>query len=190
MFWDFLYHDCDNAGIWHVDIDIAQIYVGKDMPINPETALRVFNEGEERVKVLPGGKWFIIPFIPFQYGELTPINNMHRPIIATLIKLGVRSPSEAPRVGAMDMDKDKDKDQDKDKNRQNFQKPTPQEVNEYAVRIDFVLDGEAFCDYYEARGWQYKKGQPMKDWKAAVRTWRKNGFIGNTKNGNEKPDWQ
>jgi hypothetical protein len=57
--------------------------------------------------------------------------------------------------------------------RKNFKKPSPSEVTEYAKSIDFDLDGEQFCDYYEARGWKYGTGKPMVDWKAAVRTWRK-----------------
>lgn len=53
-----------------------------------------------------------------------------------------------------------------------FQKPTPQKVTEYASEIGFQLDGEAFFDFYESKGW--KIGQtPMKCWKAAVRTWKR-----------------
>ena len=60
------------------------------------------------------------------------------------------------------------------KNVKKFIKPTPQEVSEYARSIDFVLDGEHFCAHYEARGWKYGAGRPMKDWKSAVVTWKKN----------------
>lgn len=53
-----------------------------------------------------------------------------------------------------------------------FQKPTPPQVSEYAESIGFALDGEAFCDFYESKGW--KIGQtPMKCWQAAVRTWKR-----------------
>ena len=34
LLWDFLYHDCNHAGIWIKDFEIAQIYIGNDMPIN------------------------------------------------------------------------------------------------------------------------------------------------------------
>ena len=54
-----------------------------------------------------------------------------------------------------------------------FVKPTPKEVNDYAKEIDFKLDGEYFCDWNEARGWLVSKN-PMKDWKAAIRTWKRN----------------
>lgn len=54
-----------------------------------------------------------------------------------------------------------------------FRKPTPKEVEEYATSIGFELDGEYFCDHYQAKGWKISNS-PMKDWKAAVRTWKKN----------------
>ena len=54
-----------------------------------------------------------------------------------------------------------------------FVKPTPKEVNDYAKEIDFKLDGDYFCDWNEARGWLISKN-PMKDWKAAIRTWKRN----------------
>jgi len=53
-----------------------------------------------------------------------------------------------------------------------FQKPTPEQVTEYAAEIGFSMDGEAFCDFYESKGW--KIGQTaMKNWQAAVRTWKR-----------------
>ena len=54
-----------------------------------------------------------------------------------------------------------------------FQKPTPQEVCDYAKSIGYDLDGGRFCDYYESRGWLIGKTR-MKNWRAAVRTWRRN----------------
>lgn len=56
-----------------------------------------------------------------------------------------------------------------------FQKPTPAEIEEYAQSIGFKLNGSKFWNYYEAKGWLVGRS-PMKDWKAAVRTWRSNGF--------------
>lgn len=52
-----------------------------------------------------------------------------------------------------------------------FKPPLPAEVTDYARTIDFVLDGANFCDYYAARNWCIGKTK-MKDWKAAVRTWK------------------
>lgn len=52
-----------------------------------------------------------------------------------------------------------------------MQRPTPEEVTAYARKIGFILDGNAFCDYYESKGW-YVGRSPMKVWQAAVRTWK------------------
>lgn len=52
-----------------------------------------------------------------------------------------------------------------------FQKPTAEEVTNYARKIGFILDGNQFCDFYESKGWMVGKS-PMKVWQAAVRTWK------------------
>ena len=62
-----------------------------------------------------------------------------------------------------------------------FVKPEPSEVSIYAKSIAFDLDGQHFCDHYESNGWRVGRN-PMKDWKAAVRTWKKNKFENGGKN--------
>jgi hypothetical protein len=61
-----------------------------------------------------------------------------------------------------------------------FIRPTASEVNEYAKEIGFIsLDGSYFFDHYESNGWLVGKN-PMKDWKAAIRTWKRNSSKFNT----------
>jgi hypothetical protein len=52
-----------------------------------------------------------------------------------------------------------------------FTPPTPAQVTDYAKSISFDLDGQYFIDWYAARGWMAGKNK-MKDWQAAVRTWK------------------
>ena len=52
-----------------------------------------------------------------------------------------------------------------------FIKPSGDEVSEYAKGIGYQLDGAEFVDYYESKGWMIGRN-PMKDWRAAVRTWK------------------
>ena len=70
-----------------------------------------------------------------------------------------------------------------------FIKPTRQEVTNYAESIDFKLDGTYWVDHYEANGWMVGKNK-MKDWKAAVRTWKKNNYNnnGNITNGSNRKE--
>ena len=51
-----------------------------------------------------------------------------------------------------------------------FIPPTPEEVEAYCRSQDFRINPRLFHDHYTANGWTIK-GQPMKDWKACVRTW-------------------
>lgn len=56
-----------------------------------------------------------------------------------------------------------------------FVKPTVDEVRAYCQERRNCVDPERFVDYYEANGWKVGKN-PMKDWKATVRNWEKNGY--------------
>ena len=56
-----------------------------------------------------------------------------------------------------------------------FTPPSVEEVTSYCKERQNGIDPEQFIDYYEARGWDLAKGRKMKDWKAAVRTWERNG---------------
>lgn len=62
-----------------------------------------------------------------------------------------------------------------------FTPPTPADVQAYCDSRGNGISGEHFCDYYAARGWKLSSG-PMKDWKAAVRTWERNGYSGGRTN--------
>lgn len=53
-----------------------------------------------------------------------------------------------------------------------FVKPTLEEVRAYCQSRQNGVDAERFYDYYESNGWRVGKS-PMKDWKAAVRTWER-----------------
>jgi uncharacterized phage protein (TIGR02220 family) len=119
LLWDYLYHDCNHAGIWIVDFEVAQIYLGQDMPVNREDALRFFNDKETRViEFADGGKWLIVPFIKFQYGTLNENNRVHYSVLSALREHGLVEIIKGlthPLQGCKDKDKDKAKDKDKEK---------------------------------------------------------------------------
>jgi biotin operon repressor len=74
----------------------------------------------------------------------------------------------------------------KNKRERRFTPPTVEEVRQYALSIKYdSLSAEHFIDYYSARGWQYRRGQPVKDWRAAVRTWRRRDSEKGKFNGKE-----
>ncbi len=51
-----------------------------------------------------------------------------------------------------------------------FVKPTVPEVKAYCDERKNNINPEQFIDFYESKGWYVGKN-PMKDWKACVRTW-------------------
>lgn len=59
------------------------------------------------------------------------------------------------------------------KSRTAFQAPTPSEVAEYCRERGNTVNAQRFCDFYGRQGWRLNNGQPMKDWKAAVRLWER-----------------
>lgn len=50
--------------------------------------------------------------------------------------------------------------------------PSVDEVREYCFERGNGVDAETFVDFYASKGWKVGNA-PMKDWKAAVRTWEK-----------------
>lgn len=57
-----------------------------------------------------------------------------------------------------------------------FRRPSVDEVRSYCLERHNRIDAEQFVDYYESKGWRVGHN-PMKDWKACVRTWeRKRAF--------------
>jgi hypothetical protein len=53
-----------------------------------------------------------------------------------------------------------------------FQKPSLDDIREYCISRSNKVDPEQFFNFYESKGWVVGKS-PMKDWRAAVRTWEK-----------------
>ncbi len=56
--------------------------------------------------------------------------------------------------------------------RKKFVPPTVEEVEDYCFERNNKVDAEMFVDFYSSKGWMIGKN-PMKDWKAAVRTWER-----------------
>ena len=67
---------------------------------------------------------------------------------------------------------------DKEK-RQRFSPPSVEDVRAYCLDRGNTVDADAFVDFYASKGWRIGQN-PMKDWRAAVRTWekreRRNGY--------------
>ena len=63
----------------------------------------------------------------------------------------------------------------KEEKRKRFLPPSLDEVKKYCAERRNNVNAEQFIDFYTANGWKVGKNS-MKDWKAAVRTWERNGI--------------
>lgn len=61
----------------------------------------------------------------------------------------------------------------REKNKKKFVTPSLDEVTAYCRERSNDVDPGRFLDFYESKGWLVGKA-PMRDWKAAVRTWEHN----------------
>lgn len=99
----------------------------------------------------------------------------------TETKLNLQEPTETQK------DKDKEKKRNekettvnggKEKPLARFSPPTVDEVAAYCRERGNKVDAQHFVDFYTSKGWKVGN-QPMKDWKAAVRTWETREGPGN-----------
>jgi len=186
-FWQYLCDNCDQSGVWEPDFETAAYFIGHSMDMGK--ALIAF---QDRVEMLKSGKWRILKFVKFQYGSLNIDCKPHKPVfdciqrhgldidvvVNGLPSLGVSgNPIETlslPFERVQEKDKDKDKETETEK-RKPFTPPTPFEVESYSKEIGYPINGQAWCDTYAQKGWAVGKNK-MRDWKAAVRTWKANEY--------------
>lgn len=86
----------------------------------------------------------------------------------------VESNKENEKENKKEKEKEKEIEIEKDiiDKRKRFTPPTVEEVQSYCIERRNTVDAERFVDFYSAKGWKVGN-QPMKDWRAAVRTWEK-----------------
>lgn len=93
--------------------------------------------------------------------------------------------TEKPYYGFFDSKNNQYKEQPNNKNnqstksntrtREKFTPPTLEDVAAYCRERQNNVDPQRWLDHYTSNGWRVGKN-PMKDWKAAVRTWERSGF--------------
>lgn len=112
--WIYLLCECDHAGVWVVELDVAQIRMG--LKLDPEKVIEKM--GGAVVPVDGGSKWYLPDFVSFQYGKLNPANRVHASVLDRLSSLGIdpeNKPLTSPLKGAKDKDKDKDTQKEKER---------------------------------------------------------------------------
>jgi len=180
LLWLYICDDCDHAGIWQVDMDVAQIRIGEEINLNQ--AIKSF---EDKIIIFDkGNKWFIPSFVEFQYPSgLNPENRSHNSVIILLDKYNLRNkPLISPLEGRMDMDKDMVMVMDKDKVELKGKKNEIPTIEEFLCFCKEFIEKDMNCVFDEYQfslkakyetwtesGWKDGYGKPIKAWKSKIK---------------------
>jgi hypothetical protein len=107
LLWLYILDECDHAGIWHVELDVASLRIGHEL--DEKKTLEAFNG--HIVVFDKGHKWFIPDFIDFQYGVLNPENRAHNSVLELLEKYKLKGHLRGLQ-GRKDKEEDKEQDMD------------------------------------------------------------------------------
>jgi hypothetical protein len=176
VFWMYLLDQCDHAGIWEVDFDLASYFCNgiKETEIR-DTFIKQYQEFDN------GKRWFLKDFIEFQYRELDESNRVHKSVITLLKRHGLYKGLISPLQEAKDKDIDKalDKVKVKDKDKREISKKNQLEIIESELdllqaefdKVDVMIEFDKFQDYLKANAKRYA------NYKSAFRNWLRSDFI-------------
>ena len=100
-------------------------------------------------------------FVEFQYGELNANSRPHQSVIKQIDKYNLYDLEETKLIETAKP------------TIKRFTKPSLEDVVRYCVERENIVEAEKFFNFYESNGWKVGKN-PMKDWKASVRSWESN----------------
>lgn len=153
--WQYVCDNCDHAGIIEIVDTLANFQIGTDIDWEEFVAAC-----EHRIEKLPNNKLWIKAFCEFQYGELNPDNRVHNSVLKRL---------EAAKVSR---EPKSDKPARSSSKAVSRNPPSVEEVREYMQGQGMNDRAQEFIDFYSTNGWKQSNGNVIKDWKAAVRTWK------------------
>lgn len=111
LFWFYMLSNCDHAGLFKVNLRSFSGLL--EVNLTTDCALKLFNSGKDRIRVINPSLWFIEDFFVYQYGTTFNTNNrLHESIEKIYTKYGIELTSIR---GVLDLKhgvKDKDKDKD------------------------------------------------------------------------------
>lgn len=111
----YLFAQCDAAGVWDADYELMSYYIGQDVTQTDIVAI----DGGKQFETLPGGKIWVTGFIEFQYGVLSENCKPHIPAIKSLKKHNLYK-GYTKGIHTLE-EKDKDKEEEKEKEIQGVQ---------------------------------------------------------------------
>lgn len=184
--WMYIWMRSDLVGVWDPNLELANFQLSHE--IKWEEFLK---ENQERIKVLGNGKWWLMKYCPFQFGDFSPTSRVHQAAKRTLNGHGISDEDslwiayQEPTSRLIVKSKSESCHDKEEKVR--ISKPTREECARFAEDKNFLKsDGEFYWDDREVSGWKLKGGAPIKDWKLDFQKWGREGWLHSQKqrNGN------
>lgn len=113
--WNFLCDECDVAGVWTIDEEALEFFIGGAVDI--DEFIGEVNNGKIRIERFGEDKLFLPGFIEFQYGQLSEHCKPHQKIILLLKKYGLFERVCIPYTKGIHtlQEEEEDKEAEKDK---------------------------------------------------------------------------
>ena len=102
LFYFYLLTNCDHAGMYDVDLDLAEFQIGMEVKQKD-----IDKHLKEHIEVIKDDKWWIKKFVDFQYGELNPNVKAHASVIKILTKYNCLQRVSNTYASVQDQDQDK-----------------------------------------------------------------------------------
>jgi hypothetical protein len=164
-----------------VEVGVGELVFGQRsvapvLKMSPSTAWRTLKrlESWDMVRLKTNRKFTIVSLCQwstYQRSRITDESQMNHKRITNESQMNHGRITDESQMNTLEEVKESKKVKNRESGR--FAPPSPEEVTTYGRSIGFDLDGEQFCDYYASMGWKLANGNPLKDWRAAVRTWRR-----------------
>ena len=161
--WSYLCDECDNVGVICIDRQAADFMIGA--PIDWEALLTATNGN---IKILPNGKWFLVDFCDFQYGELKEECKPHASYLSLLRKHGLEG---HPKGIHTLKEKDKEKELEKDKEKDTFAEGVRMKKDEYLALCSQYTKPTVDLAIQKVSAQQIKTGKRYKSPRGAILQW-------------------
>ena len=176
--WIYLMTNCDHAGIYEPDLELMGFMIGSKI-----TQKEIFDALGDQISIIDGNKWFLVKFIPFQYGELHDNNNAHKSVMKRLNKYSIDLDADQDLIrgssASQDKDKDKVKGKVKEKKKNDFSLKSIDDLfiadlQSKNMDVDIKNEFDKFKDYITSKGKTYKNYQ------SAFRNWIRSPYVEKT----------
>lgn len=194
--WWQIYAMMDNAGVFEINERMIEVMLG-----DKATKETIFGSFGNRVQPIPGhpDKGIVVGYIGWSNSNgLSKSSPSQRSVLTRIEELGLsvakinamsnRRIEVVPDEDCFESDDDEDEDEEvveKPVPKPRFAKPSIEDVAAYIEEMGYKVDVQKWYDYYSSNGWRVGRN-PMKDWKAAVRTWTRNDYATGGTDGKAK----